>query len=222
MYQWAVSFDLINPVPMAKRKLTPKLKDFLYANRNKVKLSDYEGDALAYLKRLRAATKAAKTRKGKIATIGNTTIPQDSELYQIIEASAAAKKMPVSKFVKKYRKDLDEFIKDGNIVLQRETSYAIKDIERLPRKSGVFINGEKVTKGDAIYALQSFTSSAMQHTNTVVINYELSYDLNGNLHLTLPTDDDIDRLEESEDPNEYDEFMSRQEGFMAIQSGKKK
>ncbi len=207
---------------MAQRKLTPKLKDFLHANRHKVKLSDYTGDALAYLKRLRAASKAAKTRKGKIAVVNGTEIPRDSELYELLEASAKAKKMTVKAFIKKYNQDIKEFIKDGNLVLSRETSYAIKDIERLPRRSNVYINGEKVTKGDAIYALQSFTSSAMQHTNTVIVNYELSYDQQGNLHLTLPKESDIEGAENDESGEDFDDLIDNGTGFVAIRSGKKK
>jgi hypothetical protein len=211
---------------MAKRKLTPKLKEYLYVNRNKVKLSDYAGDALAYLKRLRAASKAAKTRKQKVAQVGDTTIPQDSELYYIIESSAKAKKQSVATFIKKNKEAINELIKDGNIVLQRETSYAIKDIEKLPKRSKVYINGEVVSKGDAIYALQSITSSAMQHTTVVVMNYEMTYDLKGNLHLTLPTEQEIENAEElsESNPNDttYDELINSANGFIAIQSGKKK
>lgn len=206
---------------MAKRKLTDKLKAFLYANRWKVKQSDYEGDALAYLKRLRAASKAAKKRKAATATIGKTAIPRNSELYETIAESARLKKTTVAKFVKKYKKEIDALLKDRKIVLQRETSYAIDDIRRLPKKSKVFINGEQVTKGDAIHALQSFTGSAMRHTDTVIINYEMTYDLNGNLNLTLPTDKEIEEAEELAENGEDEAYYSLLEdatGLLPVQS----
>jgi len=209
---------------MAKRKLTPKLRDYLYANRWKARLSDYEGNALAYLKRLRAASKAAKTRRANTAVIGEVNIPRDSELYEIIEASAALKKQTVATFIKKNKAAIQELMKEGRVVLTRETSYAIKDIDKLPRRAKVFINGNEVSKGDAIYALQSFTSSAMQYTDTVIVNYELSYDLQGNLHLTMPTEEEIEEAEENADNGDDSDFydlLENAEGFVPIISGKK-
>lgn len=211
---------------MAKRKLTPKLKGFLYDNRWNVKLSDYDGAALAYLKRLRAASKAAKKRKEAVAKIGKTVIPRNSELYEVIKASAKAKKQSVATFIKRNKAAIEELMKDGNVVLSRETSYAIQDISRLGKGRNVYINGEKVSKGDAIYRLQSFTSSAMQHTNTVVMNYELTYDLNGDIRLNLPTEDEIEEAEEAASGGEDEDYynlLQRADGIgvTAIQSGKK-
>lgn len=207
---------------MAKRKLTAKLKDFLYDNRWKVKMSDYDGEALAYLKRLRAASKAAKKRKEAVAKIGNTIIPRNSEIYEQIELSAKLKKQSVSKFLKENKEAVLEYMKEGRIVIERETSYAISDISKLPAKSKIFINGQRVSKGDAIYALQSFTSSAMQHTNTVIVNYEMSYSTDGDLYLELPEEDEIEEAEELIDsnPNDttYDELLSRAKGLRTIQS----
>lgn len=206
---------------MPKRKLTSKLKDFLYENRWKVKQSDYDGEALAYLKRLRAATKAAKKRREQTAIIGNIKIPRNSKLYELIEASAKLKKQPINKFIKENTDAIDELIEGDRIVLHRETSYAIQDINRLPKRSKIFINGEQVSKGDAIHAVQSLTSSAMQHTETVVLNYELSYDYNGNLYLDLPTEEEIEEAEDN--PELYDEMLDDHEGLVSIKSpGKKK
>lgn len=216
------------PFTMAKRKLTPKLKDYLYANRWKAKMSDYDGDALSYLKRLRAATKAAKKRKANTAKIGSVTIPRNSELYEIIEASANLKRQSVASFIRANKGAIEELLQEGRVVISRETQYAIDDISKLPTKSKVYINGEKVTKGDAIYALQSLTSTAMQHTSVVLINYEMSYDLAGNLYLEIPTQEDI---EEAEENGEYDEdgsnetmyeLLEQGEHIVLIQSPKKK
>jgi hypothetical protein len=204
---------------MAQRKLTPKLKTFLYDNRYKVRLSDYAGEALAYLKKLRAASKAAKTRKAKTAKIGALSIPRNSELYEIIEASAKIKKQSVSTFIKKNKQAIDELIKDGRVPIVRETSYAIADISKLPKSSKVFINDQEVSKGDAIFALQQITSSAMQHTDTVVVNYEMSYDLTGNLHLELPTDEELEEAEEADDEGEaFGEMLDDFETIIPIRS----
>jgi CO/xanthine dehydrogenase Mo-binding subunit len=209
---------------MAKRKLTPKLKKYLYDNRNTVKLADYTGEALAYLKKLRASAKAAKTRKEKIAKVGKTVIPRNTELYKTIEAAAALKKMSVAKFVKKYKNEIEELSKGDSVVIHRETNYAIEDISKLPKGSKIYINNEKVSKGDAIYALQSITSSAMQHTNTVIIKYEMSYDLHGNLYLNLPTEQQLQEAEEAIENGEdaiYYEMLDESEGLIPVQSGKK-
>lgn len=208
---------------MAKRKLTPKVKDYLYANRWRIKQSDYTGEALAYLLRLRAASRAAKKRQANTAKIGSVIIPRNSELYETIEASARIKKQSIATFIKQNREAIEQLMKDGRVVLTRETDYAISDINKLPARSKVFINGQEVTKGDAIYALQSFTSAAMQYTDTVVINYELSYDLTGNLHLELPSEQEIEEAEEDADNGELDTFydmLENAEGLVAIQSSK--
>jgi hypothetical protein len=210
---------------MAKRKLTPKVKDYLYANRWKVKQSDYTGEALDYLLRLRRASKAAKKRRENTAKVGDVVIPRNSELYETIEASAHIKKQSVATFIKQNKKAIEELMKDGRVVLIRETNYAISDINKLPARSKIFINDKEVSKGDTIYALQSFTSAAMQYTDTVVVNYELSYDLTGNLYIELPTEDEIEAAEEDADNGEMEAFYSmleNAEGLVAIQSSKEK
>lgn len=209
---------------MAKRKLTQKLKDYLYKNRHKVKLSDYEGEALSYLKRLRAASKAAKSRKNNTAKIGDVVIPRNTELYETIEASARLKKQSIASFIKKYPDAIKELMHEQRIVISRETTYAIRDISKLPKGSKIYINGEKVGKGDAIYAIQAITSSAMQHTETVVINYELSFDLKGNLYLELPTEAELEEAEEADDEGEsLDELIDSYQTMTPIRSpgGKK-
>lgn len=201
---------------MAKRKLTAKVKDHLYANRWKVKQSDYTGEALEYLLRLRRASKAAKTRAEAIAKIGDVNIPRNSELYETIERSAELKGQTVKKFIQQNKEAIQNLMQEGRVVVTRETSYAISDINKLPKRSKVYINGQEVGKGDAIYALQSITSSAMQFTDTVVINYEMSYDLTGNLYLTLPTEDEIEEAEEMAENGEVDFYYEMLEGIDGI------
>jgi hypothetical protein len=187
-------------------------------------MSDYGGEALAYLKRLRAASKAAKTRKQATAKIGNVTIPRNSELYEIIERSAEIKRQSVSTFIKNNKAAIQELMQEGRVVIQRETSYAISDISKLPRKSKIFINGEEVTKGDAIYRLQSFTSSAMQYSSTVIINYEMSYDLTGNLHIEMPTEEEIEEAEEDYDNGDLDDYadmLDNARGIVTVSSPSK-
>jgi hypothetical protein len=210
---------------MAKRKLTPKLKDYLYANRFKVKQSDYTGEALEYLLRLRRATKAAKTRKAKIAKVGKTTIPQDSELYEIIEKSAALKGQTVERFINENRKAIEKLKKDGKIVLSRSTDYAISDINKLPKRNKVYINGNPVSKGDAMYAIQELSSTSARVSNIVNVNYELSYDLTGDLYIEMPMPEQYEELLESfddmsdeEQDESWEEFLKQFEDIVYMKS----
>jgi hypothetical protein len=193
---------------MPRRKLSPKLKQFLYQNRYRVKKSEYAGDALAYLLRLRSASKAAKTRANNTAFIGKTKIPRNSELYRIIKASADIKGQTVKKFISSNKGAIKKLAKDGNIVIPRETEYAISDIKGLPRSSKIFIGGKQVTKEQAILALQTLQSTSMNVSNIVVLNHELKYDLTGNLYLDIPQPEDysdlLDELDEIGDSGETD------------------
>jgi hypothetical protein len=177
-----------------RKKLTAKVKQFLYQNRWKTKKSEYSGDALAYLLRLRSASKAARTRANNTAVIGKTKIPRNSELYRIIKASANLKGQTVKKFISSNKAAINKLAKDGNIVISRETEYAISDIKKLPRASKIFIDGNQVTKEQAILALQTLQSTSMNVSNIVVLNHEMKYDFLGNLHLDIPQPEDYDDL----------------------------
>lgn len=213
---------------MPKRKLTPKLREYLQANRFKVKQSDYSGEALEYLLRSRKAAKAAKKRKENTAKVGKVVIPRNSELYEVIETSARIKKQTVAGFIKKNKKAIQELMTDGRIVMQRETSYLINDINKLPKRNKVFINEVETGRGDAIYIIQNFTSQAMQYTSTVVVMYEVAYDLTGNMYINIPQLDEFDELiemledgEMDEEDNELMEFLNDMEGIVVVSSPKK-
>lgn len=207
-----------------KRKLTPKLKQFLFQNRFKVKKSDYAGEALDYLNKLRAASKAAKKRKENTLILNGVKIPRNSELYSTIEAAAKIKKQSVSTFVKKNKKAIELLMEDGSVVISRETEYAIRDIQKLPKKTKIFIGERNVSKEEAIFALQDIQSNSMRISNIVVINYELKYDLLGNLHLDIPLPedyedllDDIDELrEDDQDEQGGDEWESFLEQYAPV------
>lgn len=210
---------------MPKRKLTPKLKSYLKENKFKVKQSDYSGDALAYLLRLRKAAKAAKKKKDKIAKVGKAEIPHDSKMYRIIAASAKLKNVSVAQFIKKYKSEVNDLLKEGRVVLSRETSYALSDINSLPEDKKIYINNIETSKGDALYSLQTLTSTSMRFSNVVAVNYEMYYDYNGNLYMEFPTPDIYDdivesfegKTEESID-EEWEEFLKGFEKLVYIKS----
>ncbi len=213
---------------MPKRKLTPKLKSFLKENRFKVRQADYAGDALQYLQRLRKSAKAAKKRKESTAKVGNVIIPRDSELYEVLETSAAIKGETVAAFIRKNKKAVQALMTDGRIVMQRETSYLINDINRLPKRNKIYINEVETGRGDAIYTVQNFTSQAMHYTSTVVVMYEVSYDLTGNMYINIPQleefDDLVEMIEEGdmdEDDNELLDFLNDMDGVVVVSSPKK-
>jgi hypothetical protein len=203
---------------MPRRKLSPKVKQFLYQNRWKVKKSNYSGDALAYLQRLRAASKGARTRANNTAYIGKTKIPRNSELYRVIHAAAGLKGQTVKKFISSNKAAIQRFVKDGSVVISRETEYAISDIKSLPRSSKIFIGGLQVSKEQAILALQTLQSTSMNVSNIVVLNHELKYDLLGNLHLDIPQPEDygdlLDEIEEYNDSGETDAMLMSEQMWM--------
>ena len=72
------------------KKLSNKVREEIKSNYSKLRLKDYEGEALAYLKQVRGAAKGRKARKDKVAKIDDLVIPRDSELYRLIERGAKA------------------------------------------------------------------------------------------------------------------------------------
>lgn len=196
---------------MPRRKLSAKLRQKLFQSRWRVKKSDYAGEALAYLLRLRAASKAAKTRTDNTAIIGKTRIPRSSELYRIIQASARIKGQTIRKFIASNKRAISKLAKDGNIVISRETEYAISDIRKLPKSSKIFIGKNQVSKEQAILALQTLATTSVNVSNIVVINHEMKYDYSGNLYLDIPEPDDYSEL-----LDEIDDYMDSGEADVML------
>lgn len=214
-------------MPRKLKSLTEKLRARIKEQYDTLKLSDFQGEALAYLKQVKQLAKArkkkAKKKKDTTARIEELEIPRDSELYQIVSKGAKLKKMTVNQFVKKYRKEIEALMKDGDFVVQRETEYLIGDIVHMKPGTSVFVNDgngyRKTPKKRDIYDIQAFTQHIMSNSDIFLIVYRVHYKLNGDLSHYLPP------VDEYEEATEEEEIMSMLDDFYPeityLKSGKK-
>lgn len=210
-----------------KKKLTDRLREKIKEEYGSLKLSDYQGEALAYLKQVKQLAKArkkkAKKKKDSTAKIEELEIPKDSQLYEIVSKGAKLKKMTVRQFVKKYRKELEGLMKDGDFVVQRETEYLIGDINHMKTGTSVFVNDgngyTKIPKKRDIYDIQTFTQHIMSNSDIFLLVYRVHYKLNGDLSHYLPDPEEYEEAIEEED------IMSMLDGYYPeityLKSGKK-
>jgi hypothetical protein len=185
------------------RKLTDRVREKIRTEYRSLRLSDYDGDALTYLKRVRGAAKGRKAKSAKVAKVEALKIPVDSEIYRIIEKAAKMKKMSVKAFVKKHRSSIEALMKDGDFVVQRETEYLIDDIRRLPKGKKVLVNDGNgyATKGKLtdIFDIQQFTQHVASYSNIFLLVYRVHYKLDGNLSHYLPPVDVYEAAEEEQE-----------------------
>lgn len=215
---------------MAKRKLktlTEKLRSRIREDHASLKISDFQGEALAYLRQVKQLAKArnkkAKKKADSTAKIEELEIPKDSELYQIVSKGAKLKGITVKQFVKKYRKEIEGLMKDGDFVVQRETEYLISDVAHMKSGTSVFVNDgngyRKTPKKRDIFDIQTFTQHIMSNSDIFLLVYRVHYKLNGDLSHYLPDP------EEYEDLFEEEELMSMLDEFYPyityLKSGKK-
>jgi hypothetical protein len=183
-------------------KLTPKTKEKIKKNFKELRLSDFKGEALAYLRKVRGAAKARKDKKGKQAKVSAVAIPKDSEAYRIIEAAAKKNKMSVAAFIKKHKDSIDKLLKDGDVVLNRETEYLIRDINKLPAGKKIFVNDGngyfKRSKGKAILYLQLLLQ-LVHSTDIFLLIFRVHYKLNGDLTFYCPDPDSYEGMEGDEE-----------------------
>lgn len=182
---------------MIRKKLTDSLRERIKAHPNKFRKKDLAGDALTYLNRVRGAAKARKIKRDTTAKVGETTIPKDSELYVLVQAAAKQHNMPVAKYIKTHKEDIDKLVSDGKLFIEREVEYIIKDFERADK---IYINGRRAGKGDAMYSIRKFKDEMVRRGAVYpIINIEYAFDLRNNIYIKFPEPDVIEDLETPED-----------------------
>jgi len=173
-----------------RRKLTDKLKKYIRENYRSLKKSDFAGDALAYLNRVKGAAKGRKAQRDGKAIIEGLKIPKDSSAYQLIFALAKAKGVSVRTLIKKYRQEIEPLLESGGIVIQRETDYLIKDLNSLKKGTLVFVNDgdgySKLSKEQAILRLQMLLMHCAALTNIFMLIYRVEYKLDGDIKFYCP------------------------------------
>lgn len=193
---------------MPKRKLTDALRKKIKSQYFKIKESDYTGEALTYLRRVKGAAKARKIKEETTLKIGDIKVPKNSQLYENIESAASMKGQTIKQFMadKKNREAVMLLAKDGGITVDREANYLIEDINKLPKGRKVFWNGKEVSRAYAISLIMEIISYSAQFSNIVMVRFEVRYTLNGDLHIAhVPGREEIDEALEYVDDFDTDE-----------------
>lgn len=181
---------------MKRKKLTTKLRNYIRSNYRKVKKKDFDGDALAYLNRVRGAARARSLKKKKAdnqVKVGETIIPENSDLHKIIEEGARQQKLTVKQYIKKHKEALSDYIEKGEVHMIRAVKNLKGDIKKA---KSVRINGKKVSKKKAEQMLEEFNNTFVEEGGIYdIIALEHEYDMKGNLFLELPDPEEYEGLE---------------------------
>jgi hypothetical protein len=190
-----------------KRTLTAKLKEQLKKNYANEEITSYSGDALTYLKRVKALDKARAAKKvsdRQALHVGDHVVRKGTDAYDIIEASAKTKGLTAKKFIKQYKDITIRLIEQMETFQSKEADYIIEDAKRA---HGHYINGKRVSKARFQKDITDFKSNVVDCGEVYnVINIEYSFDLLGNIKIDLPTAEEMDELEC--DPDEWQDFLS--------------
>jgi hypothetical protein len=215
---------------MPKRKLTEKLKSQIRQDYSRLKQSDFEGEALAYLKQVRGAHKGLerqkeirkersekvkekyiphasqpKDRKPKITIEGNEILP-GSLAYEIIEASARNKKQTVKKFVAENRETIGKMLRDYLIFHRKEIDDLRELINSLPSGSKIFSPiKRKVISAVTAHMILHMIKKTLIDTCGVYpyIFIEYAFDLEANLHFNCPRPGEYAKFEDCEELQEF-------------------
>lgn len=208
---------------MARKKLTEKLKAEIKKNHRKLKKADFSGEALAYLNRVRAGHKAAKTRKrnagekkpskdkskGKRVEkidqsikIGKKTIKPGSQSYELIKEAAKSKKQSVKKFVSENKEAIEALLDNYLIYGRKEIDDLIEEVKELPSNKKIFIpiKGKIRSKARAIFILHQIKKTLLNLADVYeVIFIEYAYDLNGNMYIDVPIPSEYGSIEDGDE-----------------------
>jgi hypothetical protein len=195
---------------MPKKKLTEKLKAEIRANYSKIKKSELTDNAAAYLKRVRAGHKAAKTRAAKKVYSERPRYKAGpvTQMEKMIDAAAKASGTTPAKFRKKHAKDIEELKEKTTLHYDREIDNVKNDVKFLPKGKSVYVNGTRVRRDKAVYLLMRVKNAILSTGLTYdKVHVEHNYDGNGNLYLNIPTPAQMNK-EQKESEGEEDQFLN--------------
>lgn len=187
---------------MPKKKLTAKLKASLKKDYRRVKQADFSGEALKYLKRVRAAHKGQKTKKKK-GTYEKKISRRKTGLltYEaMISALAKGKKMSVAKYKKKYAKELLLLQNFGEARAWMECELLAMEIQFNPR-AGTMVNSHRVKRGTGIFEVLKLKRTILS-TGLTYDKIEMLYGVTQKemYNLFIP---EYDKSEIEENPKEW-------------------
>lgn len=209
---------------MIRRKLTESLKKKIKSDYRKLKQSDFDGDALSYLKKVRAAAKgrsvkkkkqkeASQKRKNKIAAektperaksikVGSRVIEPGSKAYEIIFLSAKNTNKSLDRFIKENEKAIEELLSNYLIFFKTEIDNLIKQIRELPKKSKVHIpvHGSEKSRARSIFMLHSIKKAMLELAAIYeVVFIEWGIDLDSDMHFNCPQPGEYKNIEDGEE-----------------------
>lgn len=213
---------------MAKKKLTPKLKEQIKANYHQLRQSDFDGDALRYLKQVRAGHKGQKAlqkkrkeqtkkivdkavpkgegKKGKTIVIDGKKIEPGSLAHDIIVKSAENKNQSVAKFVKENKEQLGKLLANYLIFERKEIDDLRRLIKALPDDSKVIspIKAKAISRDHASFLLHMIKKALMELCSIYPIVFiEFAFDLEANLHFNCPRPKEYKEFEACHELKEY-------------------
>ena len=173
---------------MPKRKLTEKVKAAIKASKGKVRLKDYTGEALTYLRKYRALSAARKIKKETTLKVDGLVIPKNSKFYDTVSKSAEALGISLLQLQKKFPDVIREFLKRGSYHADRETDYLLEDLEKLSKKVKITV-GKKgiIPKEKVIAQLKQLQTNTATYTDNFVLIFKTAYTLDGlNMKVDFP------------------------------------
>lgn len=213
---------------MPKKKLTPSLKEKIKKDYHRLNQSDFEGEALTYLKRVRGARKAriaqekkraereekvkgaipkAEITKGKDIRVGDKVYSPGEKVYDIIVLSAKNKGQSVKAFVKEHQVALEKLLSDYLMFAKTEVDKLREIIKLLDDDKKIFspIRTKVISKRTASFNLHMVKKTLMEMCGIYpVVFIEYAFDLDSNLHFNCPRPGDY---KEFEDCSELKEFL---------------
>lgn len=192
---------------MAKRKLSPKLKAQLKKKYYAERVGDYEGEAKAYLQKQKKLARARTAKNNRTLKLGDTVIPENSEIYRIVAESAAIKGQTVKKYAKENEAAIKKLAGEGVIHMSREIDNLVDDIASAiivyitSRSGGKDVATKKATAKYYLVNLKQVMLNRCPIYEKILVEH--SYDLKGNLYIKVPLPDEYEEMEDGEDLLEY-------------------
>lgn len=214
---------------MIRRKLTERLKETIKSDFKSLRKKDFDGEALAYLNRVKGAHKGRVTQKrqrkeqkeklaalapsdtkgagkGKGIVVGGKSYAPGTQVYEIIKLSAINKNQTVAKFIKENRDALEELLKNYLIFAKKEIDDLRKLIKALPKSTKIYspVRRSTTSARNASFILHMIKKTLVEICSIYPIVFiEYAFDLDGSLHFACPRPGEYKDFEDCFDLKEF-------------------
>jgi hypothetical protein len=173
------------PVPKRK-KLTPKLKEQIKAAKGSQPLKNFDGEALAYLRKYKTLQKAREVKASLVLKINGVKIPRNSDIYKIATSVAKRNGTTVNKLSATDMKAIEALNADGRLFFNREVEYIKEDIKNSPSKT-VIHNDKAEPKETVLLRLVRMKNKAVPEARLYpYLNIEYFISLTGVINIKFP------------------------------------